>query len=594
MTDPIDRVRRVMAEPEDIDMGGVPPAAPEDDGDDPPPPPVPEDASPVQRAAAEPLNDVGNGRRFIIHFGEDFRWVPTLKWYAWAGTHWQRDEYDLAVRRMGQKLHPLIEEETAFLQPRADQLPFAEERERLRSQYRALAQQASRAAEDDAAMAAIPARIAALDKHLDGFDKSVARRRTHAKDTGNSGRIDKFLVEAHVSLSVPFDQLDADPMAVNCLNGLLRFSVSQPSGQGDTPVARVVIEPHSRDQLVTKIVPIVYDPDAKAPLWDAFLRRIQPEKDKRDFLQRHFGLSMTALKSSHMAFLYGSGANGKSVLVDTIARVLSSYAAMLKIESITGTNKRGGADATPDLMPLLGSRFVRTSEPDQGMPLQESLVKQMTGGEPIQVRPMYGQQIDVTPTWKITMSGNHKPDIRGTDDGIWRRVMLVPFDVQIPREERDERFGERLWAERAGILTWLVDGLLSYLEMGLAPPASVREATEDYREESDPLGRFLMTRCVITGDQADAIPAARMVKAVHLFLSENGLSVWRDTTISRGMSEKARTFRHPETGKRFSKSKASSMQYIGIRLTDAFARAVDAAGDHGGIVSEPHTPSVDF
>jgi len=601
MTDPLDPVRRVMADPEDIDMGGVPAAddgepddfyrddgPPPDDGwvpdfdgaDGPPdhgPPPDGEEPGPVERAAQEPLNDVGNGNRFVIHFGEDVRFVPALGWYVWIATHWQRDEHGLAVRAKGQALHPLIEQETAFIRPRPDLAPFVDERNRLRARYRDLAKkaEADRTPDEVAEQTSLPGRIAALDKQLDGFDKSIARRLTFAKDAGNSGRIDKLLQESQVSRAVLFADLDADPLALNCMNGLMRFSVSEPSGEGDTKVATVTLVPHERGQLVTKLVPVAYDPEARAPMWDAFLQRIQPDKEMRDFLQRWFGLSMTALDSSNLAFLYGGGANGKSVLVDTIARVLAGYSASLKIESITGNNRRGGAEATPDLIPLMGSRFVRTSEPDQGTPLQEGLIKQMTGGEPIQVRPMYGSQIDIDPTWKITMSGNHKPDIRGTDDGIWRRVLLVPFDVQIPRDERDERFGEKLWAERAGILAWLVDGLLAFLEMGLQPPIAVREATEEYREESDPLGTFLTTCCVVTGDPQDALLSERVVQAVNFHFRERGLSSWKETTISKQFAVKSRHWRNPNTGHRFEKSKASRTQYIGLRLTDDFGRRLD-------------------
>jgi putative DNA primase/helicase len=206
----------------------------------------------------------------------------------------------------------------------------------------------------------------------------------------------------------------------------------------------------------------------------------------------------------------------------------------------------------------------------------------MTGGEPIQVRPMYGAQIDLDPTWKIFMSGNHKPDIRGTDDGIWRRVLLVPFDVQIPREERDERLGEKLWAERAGIFAWMVEGLLAYLEMGLAPPATVREATDDYREDSDPLGTFLTTVCAITGEASDSLLSSQMVHAVNFYFTERGLNQWKPATITRQMAVKARNWKHPATGKRFTKSKASLSQYTGIRLTDDFARRMAEAGPARG------------
>lgn len=614
MTDPFDDLRARLSDLEPVNMGPVPEGSddgwmPDAGGDAPDPggpgvadPGAQAEDDPVARAALEPMNDVGNGQRFVIHFGPDCLYVAGVGWYVWAGTHWSRDEHQLAVRGLAQRLHPLIEEEVRHLQvPERDAANHA-----LREEYRARIRDLqarppeARTEAESGELRGLIAAVGDLDRALDGWDKSIARRITFAKDSGNSGRIDKLMQEASVRLAVPFAALDADPLEVNCASGLLRFRVAD-VGDGGGKVADVQLVPHDRSQRVTKIVPVAWNPSAKAPLWEAFLARIQPDREMRAFLQRWLGLSMSALKTSNLAFFYGSGANGKSVLVDTIARVLSGYAAGLKIESITGTNRRGGAEATPDLVPLMGARFVRTSEPDQGTPLQEGLIKQMTGGEPIQVRPMYGAQIDLDPTWKITMSGNHKPDIRGTDDGIWRRLLLVEFDVQIPAAERDERLGEKLWAEREGIFAWLVDGLLAYLEGGLAPPASVRDATAEYREESDPLGTFLTSCCAITGDPADSILSSRLVTAVNYHFFERGLNGWKPATITRQMAVKSRQWKHPVTGRRFEKSKASVSQYIGLRLTDDFARRFDSApkdsrGEPVGVgedASAPH-PGSDF
>jgi putative DNA primase/helicase len=605
VTEPLDKVRKQLSDLEPIDMGPVPVAG-ESAGDSPDPDdqvapddswmPDPEAAfippddttavdERIGRAALQPLNDVGNGRRFVIHFGEDFIFVPAVGWYVWTGTHWQRDEHQLSTRAKAQDLHPLIEREAAHIKPSQVQRPLFDERVQLRWRFEQLQKVAPADRTDDerTELGMIPARLLALDKLLDDLDKQIGRRLTFAKDVGNSGRIDKLLIESQIPLAVPFETLDAVPTEVNCLNGLLRFTVSEPVDDDDSAgtIAEVTLVPHDRAQRVSKCVPVAYDPQAKAPLWEQVIARAQPDIMMREFLQRWFGLSMTALKSPHLAFFHGSGANSKSVIVDIIARVLAGYAASLKIESITGTNRRGGADATPDLVPLMGARFVRTSEPDQGVPLQEGLIKQMTGGEPLPVRANYGEQINLEPNWKITMSGNHKPDVRGTDYGIWRRLLLVPFDVQIPLAERDERLGEKLWAERNGIFTWMVDGLLAYLQIGLSPPAAVLEATDEYREESDPLGTFLTTACQITGDPRDSILSQRMVQAVNYHFYERGLTGWKPATITRQMAVKSRQWKHPATGKKFEKSKASVSQYIGLRLTDDFARRFDDAPKDG-------------
>lgn len=605
MTDPLDTVRQQITDLEQVDMGPVPVAGasagdapdldqmPPDDSwmPDPEAAFVPPDGEAddederIGRAALQPLNDVGNGRRFVIHFGRDFIFVPAVGWYGWAGTHWQRDEHQLATRGKAQDLHPLIERETAHIKPSAAQRPLFEEREQLRWRFEQLQKVsvADRTDDERTEMGMIPSRLVALDKLLDDLDKAIGRRLTFAKDVGNSGRIDKLLTESQIPLAVPFEALDAVATEVNCLNGLLRFTVSKPVDENDTAgnVARVDLVPHDRAQRVTKCIPVAHDPAAHSPLWEAFLTRIQPDIEMRQFLQRWIGLSMTAIKTSNLVFFFGSGSNGKSVFVDTIARIMAGYSASLKIESITGTNRRAGAEATPDLIPLMGSRFVRTSEPEQGVPLQEGLIKQMTGGEPVQVRPMYGAQIDLDPNWKITMSGNHKPDVRGTDYGIWRRLLLVPFDVQITKAEEDLALVQKLWAERAGIFNWMIEGLLMFLEQGLCPPAVVREATDDYREESDPLGTFLTSACQITGDPRDSILSQRMVQAVNYHFYERGLTGWKPATITRQMAVKSRQWKHPVTGKKFEKSKASVSQYIGLRLTDDFARRFDDAPKDG-------------
>jgi len=405
---------------------------------------------------------------------------------------------------------------------------------------------------------------------------AIGRRLTHAKNAGNNGPIGHMMTESTTDMAVPFEDLDAGRMDVNTMSGLLRFNVDQSEG-GGSKTGHVELIPHAREQLVSKIIQVAYDPLAEAPLFDAFLKRVQPKAEIREFIQRWIGLSMSARKIQKMAFFYGSGANGKSVLVDIVARILDGYSATLRVESLTGTQKRGGAEATPDLIPLLGARFVRTSEPEEGERLAEGMIKLFTGGELVPVRPNYGEQINLDPEFKLTMSGNHRPEVRGTDDGIWRRVMLVPFDEQIPENERDEDLVEKLWAERSGILNWLVAGLIDYLEVGLAPPDVVVNATEEYRFESDPIGEFLTTCFVITGDAQDAILTQDLLKAFHYFNIERGFTAWKPTTFSRQLPEKAKRWKHPQTGRQITKSKASLSQYTGLRMTDDFRRRFELA-----------------
>ena len=548
-----------------------------------PEPELPDDgaemADRLRRAGGQPLNDYGNGQRFVIHFGADTMFVPRVGWFTWADTHWAKDEDQLAVRRAAQRLSDLIAKEVPHIvwrgQPALNRLTEL----------------------DDIPKGARDAEQAA---HHDALSKLIGRHRSFANTTGNSARIDNAMKEAGVELAAAFEDLDAEPLVVNTESHVLRFTVTDMTEEGGGRVADIAPEPHARDQRLTKIMGAPYDPQAGHERFDAFLERVQPDREIREFLKRWLGLSMTGLPMQRLVFLYGSGANGKSVLVDTIARIMGSYAATARIESLTGSNRRGGGDATPDLIPLMGARMVRTSEPDEGQRLQEGLIKELTGGEPIQVRALHSDFVEVRPVFKLTMSGNHKPEIRGTDDGIWRRVLLVPFDVQIPEDERDPDLVEKLFAERAGILNWLIEGLVDVLEGGLAPPPAVAEATREYRDESDPIGLFLTSCCVITGDPGDVVTSKVLGDAFTLYLMERGMSPWKPTTFARQIATKAKSWRHPETGRQFTKGKASIAQYVGLRFTDAFRRRFedapkDASGRPLGVASgdSPH-PASDF
>ena len=167
---------------------------------------------------------------------------------------------------------------------------------------------------------------------------------------------------------------------------------------------------------------------------------------------------------------------------------------------------------------------MRTSEPDDGQRLQEGLIKELTGGEPILVRALNENFVLVYPIFKLTISGNHKPEIHGGDDGIWRRVMLVPFDVQIPQEERDPELGAKLWAERAGILNWLIKGLLEYLAHGLQVPDLVLAATAEYRDDSDPLSTFLTGCCGVCGNPEHSMRSKDLCDAYAFWLERHSVA----------------------------------------------------------------------
>lgn len=580
MTDPIKQVQDLMGQAEDVDLPeGMASGEQDDDGMDMPPEPPPvQDGDPLPPEAecvGFPLNDYGNGQRFVRHFGEILLFVPRVGWFVWCGTHWKRDDDRIAVRANAQALSALIAREAWYITPSQrdrDMLDRAELAEEAIETIQAKPV-ADRTEEEKAILRESRKLIETRADILKAGKKAISTRLTHAKNAGNSKPMTNFVDEASVLLAKPLDILDAKPLDVNCLSGVLRFSVTDCRNEGGGKYAEATLLPHDREQYMSKIMPISYDPAATCERFDEFLAQIQPAPEIRRFLARWFGLSMTGLTGEQkFAFFYGNGANGKSVLVDLISRVMGDYAASAKVESLTGSNRRSGSDATPDLMPLMGARFVRTSEPDQGVILQEGLVKELTGGEPILIRALHSDFILVYPFFKLTFSGNHKPEIRGGDDGIWRRVMLVDFPVQIPAAKRipKSELDEILWAERDGVFRWMVDGLLDYLEGGLQIPTTIAEATQEYREDSDPFGTFLTMCCHISGDHKDKLPARELVEAFNLWLDDQGKGTFKPTTVSKRFAGMARKWKSPTTGKTFDPHKSSTMSYIGIAFAEPF------------------------
>jgi putative DNA primase/helicase len=580
----IDDVKKIMGAAEDVNLPEDmrPPTDPSQDdhaggGDDDGAPPM--DADLIRKAALCPLNDIGNGQRFTLYFGDDVLWVPRVGWFVWNGRLWAPDADKIEVRRRAQKVSDRLAQEIPYIVLSDRQMIILAEENALLRERRGLE---ARKGEDGEVDPEAQARIDEIDTKLKQIgplkaklDAARKAHRNHARVTGNSGRIDAMVTESGIDLSRRLEELDAGALDVNTETGVLRFSVDSDSDAGMSRVARVELVAHDRAQLLTKSVAAGYDPAATCPAFTAFIERVQPSAEMRRFLQRWFGLSMTALTGEQkLVFLHGIGANGKSVLVDLMARLFGDYSATAKIESLIGKNRRSGGDATPDIIPLVNARFVRASEPEEGERLQEAKIKELTGGEPMLVRGLNADFFEFLPVFKLTISGNHKPDIRGSDDGIWRRLLLVPFDVQIPKGERDPDLVRKLFEERAGILNWVIEGLLDYLENGLQEPEAVLMATQEYRDESDPYGTMLAECAVVDG--SDTFLSARtLVDAFRFWQFERGESPFGERTVSNKMRDKAGKWKHPTSGFMFAAGKSGVTGYRGIRLTDTFQRRFD-------------------
>ena len=382
----------------------------------------------VDLGARFSLNDTGNAQRLVLYFGDDAMFVPRVGWHIYDGRRWKLDPDENLTRAKAQLVQKYIIAEIRHLELEEWIVQEIDKEEGLRVRKAALdaITEEDRTPQQDIDREELVQQLAFIRVCKDRKSKMKSEHRSFAKTSGNSGRIDAMMKEAAVHLARDVEDLDSDPLTINTETGLLRFTVSGGGDAGFSRTADLSIEDHAREvnvtgknepQYITKMMPVEFDPEARCPKFDAFMERVQPDKEMRGFLQRWFGLALTKVEYQGFAFLYGDGANGKSVLVELMAKMAGDYAAKAKIESLTGHNRRGGGDATPDLMGLIGARFAHASEPEEGQRLQEATIKELTGGEKMLVRNLHSDFIEVKPYFKLTISGNYKPEIRGTDDG---------------------------------------------------------------------------------------------------------------------------------------------------------------------------------
>lgn len=277
------------------------------------------------------------------------------------------------------------------------------------------------------------------------------------------------LAKADPRLAATCDDWDADPWLLNT-----------PGGVVDLRTGALI--PHLPELYMTKMA--ATGPGGEYPLWLAFLDRVtNGDADLIAYLQRLLGYTLTGVTQEHaLAFLYGHGANGKSVLLSTVAGILGDYHRTAPIETFTVTNNQGHPT---DLAGLMGARLVTASETEEGRRWAESKIKMMTGGDRVTARFMRQDFFEYTPQFKLVIAGNHKPGLRSVDEAIRRRFHLVPFLITIPPHERDPQLAEKLRAEWPGILAWMIQGCLEWQRVGLAPPEAVRSATADYLNSED-------------------------------------------------------------------------------------------------------------
>lgn len=484
------------------------------------------------RLAFFPLTDLGNAERFRERYRGRLLFCAAIGWLAWDGRRYSVEGAEELVK--------IAEHDTVrAIQAEADAVRKTGNRDEGVEGGRDFTVETKR------------------DGTVVLYSDKIARWGRASEAANKLGALSK---RGAPYFSISIDKLDADPMKINVANGTL---VVQRSRDGDY----VAFKPHDPADLITKMSPVNYDKSAACPIYDAMLAKIQPSEIMRRFLHQWAGLSLTGDTSEQkLAFLYGKGRNGKSTLVDVWSIVAGDYGETVPVETFLDHGKaRGAGQATPDLAILPGKRLLRTSEPEKGSRLAESLIKLVTGGEPIQARHLNRDFFKFYPQFKLTMSGNYRPQISGTDEGIWRRMRLVPFNVKIEDAEADIHLSEKLRKEASGILNRMLDGLRDWCDNGLIEPDEVVYATAQYRSDSDPLGRFLQT-CV------EASPGSRVQSSVmhELFdawCKASGEKTWSARGFGLAMKERG-----------YAAKQSNVMWWLDVKLTKSPLDFIDADG----------------
>jgi len=439
------------------------------------------------------FTDSTNAMRLVKEHGRDIRYNASWKkWVVWNGKYWEMDEGGVLIHEKGLEMVRNIYDE---LKKTADY------RERIDIEKAAM------------------------------MSESVRRR--------------KAFVEAATwisALRTKTDELDRNPWLLNVKNG----TVDILSGE---------FREHRQEDMITKIANVDYDPAADCPMWKKFVREIMNYKsDIIKFVQTVAGWSLSGdISEQTMFILYGTGANGKSTFLNTIMYLLGDYATATPTETFM---KKSGDNYSNDVARLRSTRFVTTTEVEQGRRLSEPLIKKITGNDEMTARFLYGEFFNFSPTFKIFMATNHKPVIKGTDYGIWRRIKLIPFTERIPEEKQDKHLDLKLREEASGILNWLLEGLANWKQERLKTPKAVLFATDEYRGEMDVIGNFITEKC---GQKKEmAILLKKLYKAY---------SDWCEENNEHAVSERFFTLRLKEMG--FKQGRTSTERYwVGIGLLE--------------------------
>lgn len=440
-------------------------------------------------------DDMGMAQRFLDQLPHRFLYSMTDKmWYAYNGSYWEQDNQGLIEKAADEVINNL-KNESLVVQDDADK-----------------------------------------EKVQKAWLKFIKGERSRSSKVNMINEIKHLVPVLH-------NQWDKEKMLLNT-----------PSGYID--LTNGTLHDHDYKKMFTQETGVDYTEKVDCPLWIEFLNQtFQNDQELIHFIQKIVGYSLTGSNAEQVMFiLFGNGRNGKSVLLNIIKYISGSYAKTMNATTIMQKRNSSGQGPTSDIARLEGARLVVSSEANEGDRIDESLIKQMTGGDTLVARYSYGRDFEFDPVFKLWMATNHMPKIYGTDEGIWRRLIIIPFTHTVKKENIDKNLEDKLKAESMGILKWAIDGAMMWQREGLNPPEVIKQASQDYREEMDVIEAFISESCVVGNEFK--------VKASELF---DAYKKWADETNNwEGMSN---TKFGMEISKRFKKAKTKhGIFYYGLDL----------------------------
>lgn len=533
------------------------------------------------RCSMHPCTDMGLALRFRDRHGHDFHHTTAKGWLRWDGKRWKLLDEERGVvpaellEAVFDTVLAIQREARAVRATGLDPASIPEDIDPIKFKVEADGRKVS---------------IGGLDVDDDGLDSLVMTAATCRLRSDALGRYGRSCEErkringvpdlARRWLTVRIQDFDTDPFTINCQNGTLRLVRQAERAESGEKIIRVdaVLSDHAREDLLTKIAAVPYDPDATCPNYDGTIGWAQPKPAMRRYLHQWGGYNLTGDMGAQIFHMWWGplAQNGKSTILDAWADCAGDYAEAGKIETfMEASQSRGGDAATPALAKLPGVRMLRTGEPPNNAKFDESLINTITGQDTLQIRDNFRSFFAAKMSFKLTVACNAAPAIPNATEGIKRRIKVVPFEKTMKgalkadgTPLRDENFKNKLIPELPGILAALVRGALDWLEHGFIEPDDVTQWTEEYKDENDPLGRFL-SYCVVIDAEA-RIQASKFHELFQAWAKATGGPEWSMQHLKKKM-----------VGKGYSQKQSNGMQWLGLKAVHEKSDFVD---DHGNVI----------